>query len=129
VIDARTLKHELRTPINHIVGYSELLVDCADDVGRRGAATQARIIHARATALARLMESKLLTLVDGADQAYLSDLRDSILPRVEEIAAEALSSPAPLDSSYTRDLARLRSAADTLAILLTNHLGIAPPEG
>jgi nitrogen-specific signal transduction histidine kinase len=127
VIDARTLKHELRTPINHIVGYSELLVDCADDVGRRGVSAQARVIHTHATALARLMESKLVTLGDEADQAYLCDLRDSILPHVEQIAAETLCSPAPLDSSYTRDLARLRGAADTLALLLTHHLGITPP--
>ena len=27
----RTLRHELRTPINHIVGYAELLLDEAED--------------------------------------------------------------------------------------------------
>jgi len=27
----QTLRHDLRTPINHIVGYSQLLLDCAED--------------------------------------------------------------------------------------------------
>jgi adenylate cyclase len=30
----RGLRHELRTPINHVVGYSELLLDIAEDLGR-----------------------------------------------------------------------------------------------
>ena len=38
----RGLRHELRTPINHIVGYSELLLDVAEERGARRAAGRPR---------------------------------------------------------------------------------------
>jgi CheY-like chemotaxis protein len=54
----RTLRHELRTPINHIVGYAELLLDEADDLGLVTVIDDLRKIHQAGT--------ELLSLVNGA---------------------------------------------------------------
>ena len=38
----RELRHELRTPINHIMGYSELLLEEAEETGLGGLAPERR---------------------------------------------------------------------------------------
>jgi adenylate cyclase len=34
--DWKQVQHELRTPVNHIIGFSELLMDQATELGQRG---------------------------------------------------------------------------------------------
>src|SRR5512146_1026085 len=35
VQDCQSVQHELRTPVNHIIGYSELLIEQAAELGQR----------------------------------------------------------------------------------------------
>src|SRR4051812_32187130 len=55
----RTLRHELRTPINHIVGYSELLLDEAEDLGLDAVVDDLRKIHQAGTVLLSLVNDAL----------------------------------------------------------------------
>ncbi|MBI4492361.1 MAG: hypothetical protein HY690_06165, partial [Chloroflexi bacterium] len=47
----RSLRHDLRTPINHIVGYSELLLENAQDLGQPGLVASIQKILIAGTAL------------------------------------------------------------------------------
>jgi CheY-like chemotaxis protein len=55
----RTLRHELRTPINHIVGYSELLLEEAEDLGLAAVIDELRKIHQAGTQLLSLVNDAL----------------------------------------------------------------------
>ena len=55
----RTLRHELRTPINHIVGYSELLLDEAEDLGLEAVIGDLRKIHRAGIELVSLVNDAL----------------------------------------------------------------------
>jgi signal transduction histidine kinase len=115
----RKLKHELRTPVNHILGYSELLLETADDTGDSNTASLARGIHARGQTLAKLLEKSLLSPSGDMDEAQMGALRDSIRPVLSEIM-ETLSSTTsmPERDSHTDDLDRIRRAANQLIILV-----------
>jgi adenylate cyclase len=55
----RTLRHDLRTPINHIIGYSELLLEEAGDRNRAGLTPDLRKIHAAGRQLLALLNELL----------------------------------------------------------------------
>ena len=114
----RELKHELRTPVNHILGYSELLLEAADDFGDSTVAVLAETIRARGQLLARLLEATLLSQAGEIDDRR-NELRSRVGPVVEEILA--VSCPPPEMSgltSYAEDLARIRQAARKLMTLV-----------
>src|ERR1051326_9245699 len=58
-LNLRSLKHELRTPVNHILGYSELLLESAQDAGDETLMTQARGIHSNGRKLVELIDRNL----------------------------------------------------------------------
>jgi adenylate cyclase len=66
----RNLRHELRTPINHIVGYSELLLDIAAEQGHAEVLSDLERIRAAGRELGALVAESLDT---AAVQASLPD--------------------------------------------------------
>jgi phosphoserine phosphatase RsbU/P len=60
-LDAHQLFHELRTPVNHIIGYSELLEELAGDCGGASFVSDLRKINAAAHTWLALMEEHLLS--------------------------------------------------------------------
>jgi sigma-B regulation protein RsbU (phosphoserine phosphatase) len=54
------LYHELRTPVNHIVGYSDLLIEQADELGAQAAVPDLRKIRDAASNWLALMEAYLI---------------------------------------------------------------------
>jgi len=76
--DLRKLKHELRTPVNHILGYSDLLLESADDSEDLVTAGLAKNIHASGQMLAKLLEKSLLSPSGEMDDAQMDVLRESI---------------------------------------------------
>ena len=58
--DLHHLYHELRTPVNHIVGYSDLLIEQADELGAQSAVPDLRKIREAATNWLGLMEAYLI---------------------------------------------------------------------
>jgi sigma-B regulation protein RsbU (phosphoserine phosphatase) len=69
------IRHDLRTPLNAVIGYSEMVLEDADDSGLEHLVTQVRNIHAAG--------KKLLALIDDLVR----------FPSVE--AGKAASPPAP----------------------------------
>ena len=55
--EASRRRHELRTPVNHILGYAELLIEDAEDLGRPERAEPLRAIHARGKEVLELVSS------------------------------------------------------------------------
>jgi signal transduction histidine kinase len=110
----KVLKHELRTPINHIIGYSELLAEAAEDEGRVEYSELARKIHSAGHALTKLVEVKLPVGAETLDAHAISELREdlqSAIANVLDIVNGWLcSGPGP----YSRDLGLIRSAAERL---------------
>jgi phosphoserine phosphatase RsbU/P len=67
-LDSHQLCHELRTPVNHIIGYSELLQEQAPDTGCARFVADLQKINQAAKTWLDLMEEHLLPTVAGADQ-------------------------------------------------------------
>lgn len=89
LVSARVLKHELRTPINHIIGYSELLLEELTD---RSTPDQRRAVEALQT-----FGKRLLTLINtelgrgvGPDDVIsttaLHALRTGVQSHVDSVA-------------------------------------------
>jgi len=115
----RKLKHEIRTPVNHILGYSELLMESATDAGDDRMAELAQDIHRRGQLLASTLEKNLLVSSADTDADLMIPLRDSVSPTIREIVTIAFLSPdSPGVSSYREDLGRIRDAATQLMLLI-----------
>jgi hypothetical protein len=55
--DLHQLYHELRTPVNHFIGYSDLLIEMADDAVSQAAVVELTRIRDAASAWLGLMEA------------------------------------------------------------------------
>jgi len=58
-VDARRLQAEFRTPLNHVIGYSELLIEQAEQEGAEDLVPDLEKISRAAQALLRLVEERL----------------------------------------------------------------------
>lgn len=107
------LRHDLRTPLNHVIGYGEMLLEAlAEDDGADKAGVEAlREIVARSREQARLLESA--RSVDDA-RAALRDVHTLdglyILSRT-------------LDSGYQDDIRKMRQAAERIASFVNGGAG------
>ena len=59
-LDLRQIQHELRTPINHIIGFTEILQEQASDFGRPVVQSDLGKIRTAATVLFDLLEAHLI---------------------------------------------------------------------
>ncbi len=71
-LDAHQLFHELRTPVNHIIGYSELLEEQAPEVGCAGFIPDLQKIKRAAETWLALMEEHLLPVHSSNPEETLS---------------------------------------------------------
>ncbi len=81
--DVHRLCHDLRTPVNQIIGYSEILQEQAEESGRKKYLPDLRKIRDAAASWLGLMEEHLLPAGAGTDaaSAFPSDLAGAgILP-------------------------------------------------
>src|SRR3954453_7308605 len=118
----RGLRHDLRTPINHIIGYSELLLEEAEDLGLMSVGDDLQKIHQAGTLLLSLVNdaldaSRLAT--EGRELDRLSqELRTPLNAIIgysdllqEEAEAEGYAALVP-------DLQRIESAGKHLLALV-----------
>jgi CheY-like chemotaxis protein/tRNA A-37 threonylcarbamoyl transferase component Bud32 len=109
------LRHELRTPVNHIVGYAEMLLEDAPDGDQDGkAALEQTLVAAR----------DVLTLINGTlssggvsvSRADVAALYTSLAEPQQRIvrALSPLLQSGGKDEEFTSDLRRILSAADKL---------------
>jgi class 3 adenylate cyclase len=118
--EARELRHELRTPVNHLIGYAELLLE-EDDVSEADIEAL-EAVRARARDVLELVPG-LLGGGDGgdggADASAQGDSTASIAALIERVAAiESLTAGLTATSSLpAADIDRLSVAAARLGSL------------
>jgi PAS domain S-box-containing protein len=109
--DLPSFRHALRTPLNHIIGYSEMLIEDAASRGNTPELTGLRNIHFAAQDLLKIIQSRLALSTDPAVdlQEFRREAREP-LARIKQFAA-TFSGP---------DVDRIRSAAETLGQYLND---------
>ena len=53
------LRHDLRTPVNHIIGYSEMLLEDAEACGNESSASDLKKIRSAAQELLGVINSRM----------------------------------------------------------------------
>jgi len=117
----RELKHELRTPINHIIGYSELLIEAADDRGESSVAEAVRPIHTGGQKLTRYIEEILSPSNTEITDHDLERLRERFRGVLSPIIHAPVLDAIAASAAYGADLARVRSAAASLFCFANNE--------
>jgi signal transduction histidine kinase len=117
--DVRNLKHELRTPVNHIIGYSGLLLDAAQDAGDDSLTDQASAILAIGSELNKVIERTLLFSEREVRTEDIVVLKEAVAPLILKIAENLSGNATSIgDDSYLADIERIRSASERLQSLL-----------
>jgi DNA-binding response OmpR family regulator len=84
-VEARSLRHDLKTPLNQIIGYSEMLQEDAEELGQTGFVADLKKIETAGRTLLGMIDA--LDFVGGRVQASkgaaptLSDRRTIVVPR------------------------------------------------
>ncbi len=117
---AAQLRHDLRTPLNHIIGYAEMLLEELEGRDKPELVTGLAALRADARQLLGLLNEVLAR--GRAGSADLAAARDTLGPQLERIrsAGEALRRQAAEEGSGSLlpDLDRVRSATERLGELL-----------
>src|SRR2546421_434551 len=85
------VRHDLRTPVNHVIGYTELLMDQCQDLGCPGFESDLKKINAAARTWLELMECELIGARPGATELYArkSHLETDMFVRTEQQRSQA----------------------------------------
>jgi len=124
------LRHNLRTPVNHILGYTELLIEDASSAQKHAALDPLRQIHSSARA-ALTDINMALGKRNSVDRAEVDALCDKIRPRVDRIehCIEHIRQSREIDAppEWISDLDRIAHAASALLGLFGVERPSAPP--
>jgi signal transduction histidine kinase len=118
LLTVRVLKHELRTPINHIIGYCELL---AEDLADQPVPDERRMVDATLTIGKELLAfiNSTLGSAIGPDEVAPADLlgtlRTGVQLRVDRILATGLASSTLAQSPSSGDVLKILDGATRLA--------------
>ncbi len=113
---AATLRHDLRTPLNHVVGYCEMLLEDAADPAlapRRAALEQALAAGRDALTLINTSLPGTGRVVPLADLAALRESLRAPQQRILSAVTTLLASP-DADDGFAADLRRIRNSAEGL---------------
>ena len=117
--DARLIKHELRTPINHIVGYSALLLEAAQDRGDTPLSQRAAEIQAVGSELNRVIERGLQCSEQTLRLEDIGAIRDTIVPLIRRVADLTALPPTPaVNDEGLADVRRIATAVERLQAML-----------
>ncbi len=125
---AAQLRHDLRTPLNHIIGYAEILLEEIEGGDRPDLVAGLGALRADARELLGLLNSVLAR--GGTDPPDLAAARGTLVPLLERLrsAAVALRREASeiKGGALLPDIERIHAATERLAALL--DLGSGPVE-
>ncbi len=117
-------RHELRTPLGHIIGYSEMLLEEIEDGGDQALAEALRRLHQGARQLLARLNERLAAPVAGAAPAALPTLLKQLVEPAEALATatEAVKHAVPSEASedVQADTDKMATAAGHLVDLLTH---------
>jgi PAS domain S-box-containing protein len=109
------LLHDLRTPLNQIIGLSEMLIEIAEDESHHDLAVGLGAVREGGLELAALLQDKTLIATEaqaGGEYWPLPDATRSGVSRVLGFAELVLAEPAcPRLEGYRKDLESIRKAA------------------
>jgi signal transduction histidine kinase len=125
------LRHNLRTPLNHIVGYSELLIEDACGESHGSLLDPLRRIHSAAKAALADIHSALSNR-ETVERAALNPLVERISQRVDGICASVRAAESSeiksIPADWREDLNRIANAACELLEILNGSACPAAPE-
>ena len=121
------LRHDLRTPLNHIIGYGEMLMEDAEERGDAASLDALRGIHATAKELVAVIQNTLSPTRDHVSEAELAAMRDSLEEPLRGIIAGVGRLLETGDHAAASDLERIRSAAERLLAFQSDAAPV-PPE-
>jgi signal transduction histidine kinase len=115
-ISAAELRHQLRTPLNHVIGFAEFLIEEYPAVDFTATLKQI-LVEANA-----LLES--IQQVEGTDGAALTALHVMLHPGAERIRHIVSELTGLMPAAAAEDLGRIASAATALQeVLVTGNAG------
>jgi len=124
------IRHSLRTPLNQIIGYSEMLQEEADDLGLEAYLPDLQKMHTGGVRLLALInESLAATRIESGklDLAFLQHecrtMLDLIIGYTELCQEDAHGGK---HESFVADLRKIRAAADNLLRLLADTEFLRP---
>jgi len=127
------VRHELRTPMNHIIGYTEMLLEEAEDLGEGDVTSELRQIHVAARLLLSTIDSGFRAEAIRYGHRDFDRLGHELRTPLTQIIgyAELLlgKSGAGVPESFTPDLDKILTAGRQLAVLIDNALDLGRLEG
>lgn len=112
------LRHDLRTPVNHIVGYTEMLLEDTEDPAYAECHTALEGILSAARDVLLLINAALPPTRTEVSPAELATLYESMRVPQERVMAAIrsllASASAPPGDDFPQDLLRIRAAAEKL---------------
>jgi adenylate cyclase len=112
------IRHDLKTPLNQIIGYTEMLIEDAEAAGRAEAETALRRLLDSARASLEIQERLLTRQPEELRPEHLEELKQDQTARsvyMQELLVELRAEPA--SKEWAEDLERLRIAASNLGTL------------
>lgn len=111
------LRHALRTPLNHIIGYGEMLLEEVSDAAfatDEETATELRAIVFNARELVRFIQNALPSGRAEVSTSEVRDLQIWLQPHVTDLMGHVAALEAAVAETYKGDVSRIRSAAERL---------------
>jgi signal transduction histidine kinase len=113
-----SLKHQLRTPLNHIIGYSEMLQEEAEDQGEESFIAGLQQIRAAGQQLLALINDNLDSLTIESGKASISRLRHQLRKPISQIISSSKTLQRRAESQGqlgpVHDLQKISAAARSL---------------
>jgi signal transduction histidine kinase len=122
------LRHDLRTPLNHIIGYGEMLMEDAEERSDTASVEALRQIHSTAKELVGVIQGTLLPHKTEVTDAELKGLRDRLFEPLQGIIASATALLAAGDPGTAKDLETIRAAAERLQNMAGEAITAMPAE-
>ena len=117
-------RHNLRTPINHILGYSEMLMEDAEDQGKQQLLDDFRQIVEDGKLALAIINGALTPATNEVGELELRAMHDALLAPVNQILATVRRFEPELNSS---DLLKIGTAAERLLAMSSEILAPSSP--
>ena len=122
------LRHDLRTPLNHIIGYGEMLMEDAEDRADTASVEALRAIQTTAKELVGVIQSTLLPHKTDVTESELHALRDRLQDPLQGIIATAVGLLGSATESTAKDLETIRAAAERLLDMASEAVTVVEAE-